>query len=208
MKNTLIVATFLFIVGGCEALKLNKGSKAVDFEIITLDGAVQYHYTNDYGIFHITGASYSDSNVSCIFREDFRFISEHCNADTISKIFDLHKYHGKDISDYAQYWSQHVKNPEAGIYYGGDIYYSNGKRNIAIAFHLVGKGILFYSVCKEYLKYDNLGYEDCVILPDPLQTPFIALLEIDTIYSLSMAEQKLLQLSDSQLKHFVLGICE
>jgi len=84
----------------------------------------------------------------------------------------------------------------------------NEKKDIVIAFYLKGKGALFKSICKDYLKSESYDEIDCFPVPENLKTPFISLLQIDTAYSLSENQQKSHNLIKSNLDRFALSICE
>jgi hypothetical protein len=208
MKKTIYLFV-LILICNCRLSKIQYDKK-ISFEIISLNGVVQYNWKNSsnefngFDNYYKKNNSYFDNMINYPFIDDCTGISIYCNENTINEVLD--KYNN-NITDYEQYFSQNISNPQAGVYYGGDIYYTNEQKDIAIAFHLIGKGIIFHSVCKDYIKYENY-YEDCPIKPSAIKTPFIAFLEVDTIYSLNAEQQKMCQLTKSNLKSFTVNLCE
>lgn len=214
MKNIVL---FILILGcSCKSLIINSHKKKqVDFEIISLNGIVKYHYKNgayiyDYeNDYYINGSVYIDSVYTYSFLYDFPYsLSRYCDVGSFYNITEEYEYNEKTIMDYEEYFSQNIINPQRGIYYGGDIYYTNDEMDIAVAFRLKGTGIIFNKVCNDYLEYENSAYEDCEYVPEPIKTPFVTILNIDTIYSLTKAEQKEYQLRQSNLDKFPVHFCE
>lgn len=141
--------------------------------------------------------------------DDLRTMTSYCDSGKIEQLCNnFYSMSKKDIFDIPQYQDEDANKMEHGYYHGGDIYYINKEKDIAIAFYLKAKGALIKSICKDYLKSESYDDVDCFPTPDNLKTPFISLLEIDTAYSLSEKQMTLYSLRKSDLEKFALSICE
>lgn len=202
---------FLFTISCFKLGQPHKGGLR-GIEQINLDGIVFFEFLNQWEDYFFKKSYYSNyTNYYC-----WGYLSslgEHCGLDTLSEISNSRFENPKnDLSNYSQVENQNreIETDTVNYYYGGDLYYVNDNKDIAVAFRLKGKGLKFNKACKAYLKEERYRGTDCpeIDKKDEFKVPFIALVEIDAIFSLSQEEQVKYGLTVCPEKYFKIGFCD
>jgi hypothetical protein len=163
-------------------------------EPIDIDGIVSFEFLNQWGDYFYKKTTFTEYNKSVFY--DWGYLSsigEHCGLDTLSAIAkNRFKNPKNDLGNYSQVQNQNKETDTANYYCGGDLYYTNANEDIAIAFRLKGKGLKFNRICKTYLQQERYRGTDCpeIDKEDEFSLPFISLVEIDTIFSLSQEDRE------------------
>lgn len=208
----------LFIINALQFICCNKGlfksPSRTSLKIITIEGVFFHRFISDK---YSSGFSYQRPTIKLSAKKEYyflridelRFLHTDCESDTITTLYNqFHHNSKKDIYDYPEYNDKNPENPQPHHFYGGDVYFTNYKADIAVAFMIKGKAAYFNSICKDYLKGENSWNKHCYPPVDRLKTPFISLLEIDTIYSLSEEQQVLYGLEGHPHDFFEIETCE
>jgi hypothetical protein len=184
-------------------------------EPIDIDGIVSFEFLNQWGdYFFIKFTYFCFKNDKMYFFDQMHYaVAQSCEIDTLARIYDLYMSNPKnDLSRYSQFVNQNkeIETDTANYYYGGDLYYTNANEDIAIAFRLKGKGLKFNRICKTYLQQERYRGTDCpeIDKEDEFSLPFISLVEIDTIFSLSQEDREEFNLTICPTKYFQIGICD
>lgn len=213
MKKYAIILMFLFTISCFKLGQPHKGGLQ-GIEQINLDGVVISEFSNQWGDYFFKKSIYID----CAFINYYHWghlssIDEYCGLDTLSAIYKSRFENPQnDLSNYSQVRNQNkeIETDTVNYYYGGDLYYVNDNKDIAVAFRLKGKGLKFNKACKAYIKEERYRGTDCpeIDKKDEFKVPFIALVEIDTIFSLSVEDQVKYGLTVCPEKYFEIGFCD
>jgi len=185
-------------------------------QTIDLNGIFAEHFFH-YGdtIYYLKKVTYiSVNNNKEYWIVPLESIGHYCNIDSFIKLSSQNRQNPKNrLSSYSQYKNQDpsIELDDSVTYvYGGDIYYTNENKDLTIAFRLQGIGLLFESVCENYLVSGDYRGRDCPDIPeeDVLKAPIISILQIDSIFSLSAWEQEINDFKPFFEKKFMFGECD
>jgi len=213
MKRVVVLCFLLYLTSCFKSGHSAQGSLR-GIEPIEIDGFVFFEFLNQWEDYFYKKTIYIDRYEKVCYSWGYlSSAGESCGMDTLVKIAEKRFENPRnDLSSYSQVKNQNkaIETDTANYYYGGDLYYTNINKDIAIAFRLKGKGLKFDRICKAYLQQERYRGTDCpeIDKEDEFSVPFISLVEIDTIFSLSQEDQVKYGLTVCPEKYFKLGFCD
>ncbi len=220
MRAIILYLTILYLAYSCSLSKQFNRQPDKIIEMKQLEGTVFYHFKNVSGVYFGTKTTFLDKTT----RHAYSFMQNghYSWADVCCQSAQEYcSLYGKDnhrlFKNYPQYENEvdslYRDNPR-NYYYSTAVYYCNDDSDIVLAFNVIGTGFLIKKACRSFVKTRRIAYSkarDCPFIIDNKELfnlPFVAMFELDTLYSLSVSEQMVLGLSPVPENRFILGFCD
>lgn len=205
-----IALVFLAILTTCANRNLSNKD-----EIVNLNGTVIYRFQKGDGFYWLRDIRFysDDRKIEHQIRTDIHGLNKivlACQTSTEIDSREIEKTWGLKTSLYnsPKYRDQQSKGDNP-VHRGGDIYFVDPS-TIAVAFKIIGRGIILKTVCAKYLDIlnDQNTSVPCELQRTKLQTPFVQMLYYDSTYSIDSRDWSTFSLHRSDLNSFEVMYCE
>lgn len=219
MKVLFYIILMVLFCGCSLSAKFSKKPTSV-IEYVDMNGTVLLYFKHIDGWYYGSKMVFIDKNTQeqCFFEQDICSMWSNLCCPSAKNYFSKYDLKGGNLFyGYRQYedtTSTLYQGEGNGYYHGNAIYFCNEDMDIAVAFNITGKGFLIKKACKSFMSDMRAGYNDAPDCPfvisrkDLFGLPFVSLAKLDTLYSLSPAEQLQMGLVPVLENKFYIGICE
>lgn len=189
----------------------------LNFEMIELNGIVQYEFIKDGSVHWLKSVWYNsdDGKIKARMKPSFfslKSIKQQCPDIVLTdkiKALEPDDFRKESLFYSPNYRDQSIRgnNP---IHHGGDIYTLNDS-TLVIAFWVKGNGVIFKEICELYFESEKSKTESsipCEYSEDKIELPLIVLIKYDTTYALNQTQIGDLNLSDYKQESFNIMWCE
>lgn len=209
MRKLIILFFFVSFNAAC--------SQYSSYEIIELDGIIQYEFSKDGSVYWLKSIWYTsdDGKIKSRMKPDYSSlvsIEQQCSDIVFKekiKELETDDFRKETLFYSENYRDQSIRgnNP---LHHGGDIYTLNDSTHV-ISFWVKGHGVIFKEICESYFSSEKLKSESsisCEYTEDKIELPLIVLIKYDTTYTLNQKQIGDLNLSDYKEKSLSIMWCE
>ena len=192
-------STWCFFVQKCDDYNMNSHF----YEFVEINEVVSIHYKYRHSEYYLYDVKLSKD----IQLGDVYLVYDHsyyCDKDTT--LYSLYESFLKSNNDILNY-QDFLVYQEDNYLQSNDIYYGLDDV-LMISFNIKGKGVKFKKKCRGFIGSTPKDALTCDFGKTKLKLPHIALLSIDTCYSLSSAQIKELNLTKYEYKGFYEVTCD